>query len=385
MSRKYLMAALTVGVLLVAIAGSAVMVQLKPEPAKKEIDSRDPLVELITLEPLRTRFEVRSQGTVRPRTQTVLSSEIAGTITAISPKFIAGGVFSAGEALLRVDPTNYEVAVEQAEALVKQRQIEYDGAEKLRQQGYRAEAELASAAAALASARAALVRAERDLERTYIRLPYSGIVRVKDVDLGHFVSPGTRLGVVFSTEDAEIRLPLTDMDLAFVEIPDAADVADDGRAAGPEVTLSAVRRGQRHEWQARIVRSEGVVDEDSRVTYAVAEIEDPYRLESDGEPLPVGTFVAASIQGREVDDVIRVPRSIVRGSNELLFVDTDSRIRIREVEIIRSDADYAYIRGGASPGDRVIVTALETPFNGMAVRTGDDDESPRILASDGDG
>ena len=150
------------------------------------------------------------------------------------------------------------------------------------------------------------------------------------------------------------------------------------------MTLSAVRRGERHEWQARIIRSEGVVDEDSRVTYAVAEIEDPYRLDGKGEPLPVGTFVSASIQGREVDDVIRVPRSIVRGSIELLFVDDNSKIRIREVEIIRSDADYAYIRAGAHPGDRVIVTALETPFNGMAVRTSDSDESARIASSKGD-
>ena len=374
MSRGFSKALLITVILAVAVGGTLTMVKLKPEPAKKEIDNRDPLVEVLTLEPLTTQFEVRSQGTVRPRTETVLSSEITGTITSISAKFIAGGVFSAGETLLRIDPTNYEVALEQAEALVRQRQIEFDGAQKLREQGYRAEAELASAAAALASARAELVRAKRDLQRTYIRLPYDGVVRSKGTDLGQFVSPGTRLGVVFSTEDAEVRLPLTDLDLAFVAIPDAGDVAASGSAAGPAVTLSAIRRGVRHEWDARIVRSEGVVDETSRVTYAVAEILDPYRLAAEGEPLPVGTFVSATIQGREVENVIRVPRIIIRGSNELLFVDDENRIRIRPVEILRSDAEYAYIRGGASPGERVVVTALETPFNGMAVRTADDDD-----------
>ena len=90
---------------------------------------------------------------------------------------------------------------------------------KLRNQGYRAEAELASAAAALATARAERVRANRNLERTYIRVPYEGIVRAKESDLGEFVNTGTRLGVVFATDFAEIRLPLTDLDLAYIDLP----------------------------------------------------------------------------------------------------------------------------------------------------------------------
>ena len=366
--------ALIGGIILVAVVLSTVMIQMKPEPPKKERIDLDPLVRVLELETMSANFRVTSQGTVRPRTETVLSAEVSGTITSISPKFIAGGVFAANEELLRIDPTNYEVALEQAKALVKQRQIEYDGAAKLRSQGYRAEAELASAAAALATARAELVRAKRNLERTYIRLPYAGIVRAKETDLGQFVNPGTRLGIVFATDFAEVRLPLTDLDLAFVDLPDAMEItASGGVANGPAVALSAIRKGQLREWDAHIVRTEGVVDEKSRVTYAVARVDDPYKLKSDGVPLPIGTFVNATIAGSAAENIIRVPRSVVRGSNELVFVDDEKKIRIREVNIVRGDTDYVYIGGGATPGERIVVTALETPVNGMGVRVEGDE------------
>ena len=270
---------------------------------------------------------------------------------------------------MRIDPTNYTVAVDRAEAFVKQRQIEYDGAKKLRSQGYRAESEYASAAAALAAAQADLVAARRNLERTYIRLPYEGIVLSRDSDIGQFVNPGSPLGVVFATDVAEVRLPLTDQDLAFVEMPNAAEVTETGEAHGPAVTLSAVQKGRRSEWNARIVRSEGVVDERSRVTYAVAQIEDPYRLHADGTSLPIGTFVAAEIEGSSAFDVIRIPRAAVRGADQVLIVDAENQIQIRTIEVIRADARYVYVTGGVTAGERITTTAIEAPTNGMPGRT----------------
>jgi len=351
------------GVIAVAMAG------LRQPPAKKEVEKLAPLVEVMELRPMQADFIIESQGTVRPRTETVLSSEVSGTIVEISPKWTAGGVFRSGEVLIRIDPTNYAVAVDQAKALVRQRQIEFDGAEKLLSQGYRAESEHASAAAALASAQAELVRANRNLERTAIRLPYAGLVRSKEADLGQFVSPGTRLGVVFSTDFAEVRLPLTDQDLGFLTLPGALDVRETGHGEGPGVTLEAVQKGVSKEWQARIVRTEGVVDESSRVTYAVAMVADPYRLQGGDDVLPMGTFVSARINGVSLENVFRVPRVVLKGADELLFVDDDEKIRIRKVNVIRSDSQSAYIQGGVRDGDRVIVTAIESPVNGMEVRT----------------
>jgi len=378
--------ALIGGIILGAVLLAGFLISMKPQPPKKETISLDPLVESLVLTNMTADFEVRSQGTVRPRTETVLSAEISGTITNISPKFVAGGVFDRNEVLMRIDPTNYEVAVTQAEALVKQRQIEYDGAKKLRSQGYRAEAEFAAAEAALATARAEAVRARRNLERTYIRLPYDGIVRAKETDLGQFVSAGTRLGVVFATDYAEVRLPLTDSDLAFVDLPSGSGPSSSGKeTTGPQVRLSATRKGELVEWEADIVRSEGVVDEKSRVTYAVARIVDPYRRQNSGDTLPIGTFVRAAIEGSAAADVIRVPRKVVRGANELLFLTDENKIEIREVEIVRSDSEYSYIGAGAQVGERLVVSAIEAPINGMSVRTEESQDENTPSASNESG
>ena len=357
------------GILIGAFALMAVLSHFKPEPPKRENENLDLLVETLTLELSTESFRIDSQGTVRPRTQTVLSAEVSGSIVSISPKFIAGGVFEQGEALMRIDPTNYTVAVDKGEALVAQRQIEFDGAAKLRSQGYRAESEFASAAAALASAKADLVNAQRNLERTYIRLPYAGMVLTKGTDLGQFVSPGTQIGVTFATDIAEVRLPLTDQDLAFVDLPKVADTTSAEGSTGPTVTLTATQKGEQVQWEARLVRSEGVVDERSRVTYAVAQLNDPYQLHGDSNVLPIGTFVAAEIAGSSAFDVIRIPRAALRGAEQVLIVDDENKIEIRTVTVLRSDQGFAYVGGGVSPGDRITTTAIEAPTNGMSVRT----------------
>ena len=164
---------------------------------------------------------------------------------------------------------------------------------------------------------------------------------------------------------------MTDQDLAFVELPSAGEITETGGAAGPHVKLTAVQKGQVAAWDARIVRSEGIVDELSRVTYAVARVDDPYRLHQTGVPLPVGTFVGASIAGKTVANVIQVPRSTIRGANELIFIDADNRLEIRPVQLIRADAEHAYIGNGAMVGERIALSAMESPSNGMQVRTTD--------------
>ena len=156
MDRKAKRSLLIVGIFAASIGLAFGLSKLKPPPETKEIPDVAPLVQVLPLVESSASFRIASQGTVRPRTETILSAEVSGPIVSISPKFIAGGVFAAGEELMRIDPTNYAVAVDQAKALLTQRQIEYDGALKLRTQGDRAESEYASAAAALATAKAEL-------------------------------------------------------------------------------------------------------------------------------------------------------------------------------------------------------------------------------------
>lgn len=359
--------------------------KMKPPPETRDREDLALLVETMPIEAGTFRFSITSQGIVKPLTETILSAEVSGAIVKMSPRFVAGGVFAADEVLMQIDAANYTVAVEQAEAFLTQRQIEFDGARTLEERGYRAGAEVASAAAALASAKAELVRAKRNLDRTVIRLPYAGMVRAKEVDLGQYVTVGSRLGVAFATAIGEVRLPLTNSDLAFVDLPAPGVASSPGDTDGAKVTLIAEYRGRQATWPALIARTEGVVDERSRMTYVVARIDDPYGLnarESKLPPLPMGTFVTAAIEGTSVTNAIRVPRHALRGNNELMFVSTDERLHIREVDVLRMEGGYAYIAEGVAVGDRISLTAIESPVNGMRVRVEENNDDQRIVAED---
>lgn len=365
-----------VGAAILIVAGAIAfgLVNSRAAPERKPQEVVAPIVDVIELEAETMTFSVASQGTVQPLTQTTLSAEVAGTIVSMSEGFVAGGAFVAGEVLMTIDPTNYRVAVDRAEATLRQRQVEYDGAKRLNEQGYRAEAELRSAEAALAAARADLVRAERDLDRTVVRLPYNGIVRTRTAQLGDYVAPGTVLGNAFATDVVEVRLPLPDSDLAFVSLP---LVGDSDAAAGPGVSLKGNFRGRPETWRGRVVRTEGVIDERNRMVFAVARVDDPYGFERDTSvdaPLPVGTFVRADIDGVTMDNIARIPRELVRGGNQVIFLDDESQLRFETLDFIRTDADYAYIDADALALRRVVSTRLEAPLNGMKVRTGEDVE-----------
>lgn len=361
-----------VALLLFASAIAVILTLNKPVPPKKPIQDKRILVELLQLKPSRVTFQVDSQGTVLPRTKTELSSEVSGRITAISNKFIAGGFFKKNEILMQIDDTDYLAAQAQAQALVKQRQIEYKGAKSLSKKGFRADAELAAAKANLTAAESNLVKASKNLQRTKIRLPYDGFVLSKNSDIGQYVNPGSKLGTTFSTKTAEIRLALTEQDLRFTRLPKPS-YESTTKTSRAKVILSTQHHDIKTSWNAEIIRSEGTVDQKSRVTYVVAEIKDPYKLSSirndDIAVLPIGTFVTARIEGKSFNNIIKIPRTALRGKNELMFVDNDNKLQIREVTILKTDADFAYISAGAKTGDRISITAIESPINGMEVRT----------------
>ena len=359
----------------VSIGGASRMYQTREKPKSEPVAPRVPLVEVIDLVPTRVRFDVPSQGTVLPAVQTQLSAEVSGTIVSMSPKFVAGGVFDAGETLLEIDPVLYRAALDRAKATLKQREIEYEGIKQLDARNYRSKIDLAGAEAALASARADLVRARNDLDKTRVRLPYAGVVSARSTDIGQFVTVGTPLGTAFGSERAEIRLPLSETDLRFLDLPQTGAAPRDD---APAITLSGRYRGREATWSGRIVRTEATIDQTNRVTYAVAEVIDPYRRSTEpanATPLPIGSFVAASLPGRYFDNVLSVPRASVRGNGQLVFVDDESQLRLRTVALIRSDRSQSYVNAADVAERRLVVTTLESPVNGQPVRIAGEDEA----------
>ncbi|NKB89661.1 MAG: efflux RND transporter periplasmic adaptor subunit [Acidobacteria bacterium] len=374
---------LPIVVLIAAALGAMTLAGAAAPPDTVEVEVRPPVVRTLTAELVDHAFTVRTQGTVRPRTESRVVPEVGGRVIWVSPDFVSGGFFEEGDPLLRLDSHDYQQAVVRAAAEVS--------AAKLRLAQEEAEAEIAraeweelgegappdltarvpqleNARAGVAAAEANLIKTEQDLERTEIKAPYAGRVRDKAVDVGQFIAPGSQVGSIYAIDIAEIRLPLPDQDLAYLSNMPLVYRGQRG-GAGPEVILRAQFAGAEHEWRGRLVRTEGEIDAASRMVHAVAQVRDPYgRGNTPGRPpLAVGMYVQAEILGDIVENVALIPRSALRDGNQVWVLDSADKLHARAVEILRLDADIAIIGAGLESGERVVLSALEFVADGMKV------------------
>lgn len=367
----------------VSIAVVAMLAGKRPAPPEREPTVSAMLVDVISADYSAGRFSIQAQGTVLPRTETMVAAEVSGKLVHVADNFTAGGFFRAGEVLAEIDPSDYRAALLQAEAELASARARLadesarsDQARRDWQRLHGSDREpgdlvlrlpqVAGAQAAVQAAEAGVLRARRNLDRTRITLPFDGLVRARQANLGQFVTTGTPLGVAFAVDVAEIRLPLSDQDLAFLELPAPGETLTEST----QVTLHGRVGGQAASWEALIVRTEGVVDENTRLVHAVAEIRDPYGLLGTARelPLPMGTFVQADIRGRISAGLIELPRSALRDGNTVYLANDQEELEIREVEVLRTTPRRAYVRNALKPGDRVITTSIQAPIPGLPLR-----------------
>ena len=225
--------------------------------------------------------------------------------------------------------------------------------------------QLAQAEARVLSARADLSKAEDDLDRTVIRAPYDSLIREKRSELGQYVTPGTPVASLFAIDYAEVRLAIPQSKLDYLDLP---GVGSFSMEEAPLVDLYTENNGIEQHWQASLQRTEGVYDERSRVLFTVARIEDPYALQStDVRPIRIGTFVNAIILGREIADLVVLPRHILRAGNLLWVIDENDQLRNRRVETLRNEGDDIFVSSGLEDGDLVCLTNVGGAISGTRV------------------
>jgi len=385
---------------LILIIGSVLMViglvayQKSQTAERKDDTEKAVLVDTIEAEVVSLNFTVNSQGTVRPRTETTLVSEVSGKIVSVAPEFVAGGFFRQGEVLLQIDPSDYEAGLKRAEAALASRKAKLADETARSEQALKdwnnmgrqgepsdlalRKPQMADARANVSAAEADVQKARRDLERTSITVPYDGLVRQKAVDIGQYVTLGTRLGVTFAIDTAEVRLPLTNNDLRYLDLPSETEIKNRDKSF-PPVTLSAENGDGISQWQARIIRTEGVVDEVSRVIFAVAQVVDPYGIlgQSHQQELKIGTFVNAEIKGLPAENVVVLPRYVLRADHTVLIANEDNELEILPVTVLRAEPRKVYLGKGIEGGARVVITTLDAPVPGtkLAIR-GVEDSTP---------
>ncbi len=336
------------------------------------------------LELTATDFPVilETQGSIRAHHSTTITSLVPGKILKVHPNFEDGAFFNEGDVLAELDPADLEAALTaaesrlaraeaalaQEEAHAKQAKLNWDDI------GYDEEPsplvlripQLKEANAVISSARADLDQAQRNLDRAKIRAPFDGRVKSRLIGLGQSVGGTTALGEVFATDFAEVRLPLSANQLPFVNLPSSADDPPINVILTDSITGTI--QSDAPSWPARIVRTEGALDESSRELFAIARIDDPFGRKSGNPELRIGQPVRAAIQGILLNDVFVIPKTALRGLNRIFLIDRNNpSIQRTDIAPIWSNDEVLVVREGLKSGDWLSTSRLPYAPNGAPV------------------
>jgi RND family efflux transporter MFP subunit len=362
------------------------LVKLRKPPQRVEQEVLAPLVKVQQLRKQDIQMIVSGYGTVSAKVQTDIVPEVSGKVVNVNPQLKPGGFIPAKEQVLKIDPRDYELAVQQAQALVADAQVKLDveiaeaEVAKNEWQGLHPnteptsslvlrEPQIKQAQAALASAKAQLATAGLQLERTSVSLPFDALIISEKVDLGQYVVAGQSMGVAYGTEAVEIEVPLEDKELAWFDVfADSIAVDSNEVKNKTKTSIKAEFAGVKQTWNGYIVRTTGQVDRTSRMVSVVVEVPNPFDTSSGKPPLLPGAFVEVFIEGKILKDAIAVPRDALHDGNKVWLVN-DGHLQIRPLEILRADKDFAYIRSGIEDKAMIATSSLDTAIEGMKVRT----------------
>ena len=372
-----------VGILVLAASAavSAYMMTHRPQPARRPAEQVAPLVTVQDLRPTSHQVVIPALGTVIPALEVELRPRVIGEVVWTHPEFIAGGIVSAGEVLLRIDPVDYQLALTRSEANLESAIYEYK-LEQGRQDIARREWELLGLQekaseldlelalrqphlrekeVRLEAAKAEVQRSKLDLERTSIRAPFNAVVRSTEIEVGGQASLQSTLAELAGTDAFRVQVSVPVDQLRWIDLP--GEPADPVSRVRVQTNTGAVRQG-------RILKLLSDLEPQGRLARLLVEIEDPLDLKAPRgkrKPLLLGEYVRLEIAGKTVEDVFVVRPDAVRENGRVWLADGEGRLRDREVEVVWRDADNVLLRG-LEEGQTLIVSDVPVPVEGMKLR-----------------
>ena len=362
----------------------AAIIRMNPPEAPQRGAFGGPMMSVETLPVIARDYQVmlQSYGTVQPRTRSMLIAQVGGQIVSINENVRDGGFFEEGDALGQIDPRDYEADVQiaeatladarqaLAEAVARSEQAQEDW-QRLGNEGEPTELvlripQLEAARARVKSAESNLSKANLDLERTNIVAPFAGRVLRKFVDIGQVVSMNTQLAEIYATDIVEVRLPLRNRDLGYINLPEAFRFTD----IDPDDTVDVIIRSDLlgdETWQANLVRTEGAIDETARQLHVIAQIDDPFgRNNADRSPIKIGQYGTAEIEGKFLSDVMVIPNNTIYQGTYVYTVE-DGILRRKDIDIAWQNDEEAVVASGLKPGDELVTTPLGQVTSGIRV------------------
>jgi len=376
----------------VAIVGGGIgavrLYQTGPKARQRPPQARDTLVQVATVSRTSADAKIHVMGTVIAAQEVALQPQVSGEIIKLSPEFVPGGCFKAGEFILQIDPKDYELTVEKTRSQVAQAQYEVkleQGAQEIARHEWELlgveetateqDRELAlrkphliKANAALEAANAALREAKLNLERTTIIAPFNAIVTSESVDVGAQVTQQTQLGTLVGTDEYWVRAAVPVDQLGWIQFP-----GRDGEGGSTATVRQQLATDLHNEWTGLVVRLMGDLEPEGRMARVLISVQDPLNSTASGEgglPLLIGSYVSVVIEGRPVKDVIALPRAALRDGDSIWVMNDQSKLEIRTVDIVWRSRDMVLVRDGVEPGQRLVVSDLPAPVEGMGLTLG---------------
>ena len=376
----------------VGVLGLVLLIVFRPQPAAQEPPRRVPLVVTAPADVRSGNLTIRGSGTVRQKSQIVMSSQVAGRVEWVSPAFASGGRFEKGDLLLRIEEADYVNRVDAASAAVAQRQVEvlqWEEEQALAREEYQRllaregmdapdsaslsslifrEPQLQAAQAGLRSAEAQLADARLALGRTRLVAPFDGIVRSKSVDVGQYVAPGQNLGSLYDTDEVEIVVPLTDTEASLVEGLWDAGAGDE--ATRIPATVRATFGGREYEWPAYVDRAEGALNQETRAVDVVVRVPDPFMSDEAGRrpPLLLGTYASVDIQGVAREAYAVLPRMALRDGEAVYVVEHDTLLVVRPAVVLQEIGGDVFVSADIAAGEPVVVSPMNIVTDSMVVQ-----------------
>jgi RND family efflux transporter MFP subunit len=371
-------------ILLLAAAAVTGLYLTEPEAQRSSASKQTAMLVNVTRGERGTfRPTIVAMGTVRPEQEIVLSPRVSGEIISLSESFTPGGFVEEGEVLLQIDPADYQATLLQRQSELRQASAELElelGRQELAKQDYEdlkgtisseyetlvlRKPQLDTARARVEAAQAAVRRAQLDLERTRLRAPFAAHILDREANVGSQVAPGEGLGRLVGIRSYWVEAAVPVSSVNWIDFPGAdgqpgstAQVRN--RAAWPDGTFRA----------ARAHRLIGALEDQTRLARILLTVDDPLAHEPGSSgllPLMVGSFVETRIEGKPIEDVVRIDRDFLR-QNDTVWVNKNDTLDIRRVEIDFRDQDYIYIRSGLSEQDDVVTNDLATVIDGAPLR-----------------
>jgi len=364
------------------------LIKTKPQARRKPPAKMQILVETRTIGPTTANVTVRSYGRVAAAQEINVQARVTGTVRALHPQFVPGGIIKEGDVLAQLDDTDYRLELTRAENAFNQARADLrieEGNQAVARQEWELikqksrglddssidlalrKPQLEKVKAAVDSAKTEVERVKIDLERTIIKVPFNAIVKQKNVDIGSQVTTQTTLATLVGTDAFWVEVSVPVDSLQWLELP------ENTKAGSPVKIIGE----QQSTYEGKIIKLLPGVEQDGLMARLLVEVSDPLGLHSGQSHLLLGDFVEVAITGKQLNDVYQVPRSAVKDGNRVYTVAADTTLHIQQVNVLYRDSDSVFISDGLKPGDRIIITNVASAMEGLPLLLNEAEKSTK--------